>query len=47
MLSSAVATLGLGFLRRGRAVPGVATLAGAATLAWFKREKPRPGQARA
>lgn len=47
MLSSAVATLGLGFLRRGRAVPGVATLAGAATLAWLMREKPRPGQARA
>jgi membrane protein len=47
MISSAVATLGLGLLRRGRAVPGVATLAGAATLAWLKREKPRPSQARA
>ena len=43
MLSSGVATLGLSLLRKpGRALPGLATLAGAATLAWLGREAPPP-----
>jgi membrane protein len=40
MLSSGIATLGLALLRRrGREVPGIAALAGAAGLAWLGREK--------
>lgn len=43
MLSSGIATLGLSLLRKpGRALPGLATLAGAATLAWLGREAPPP-----
>ena len=40
MASSAIATVGLGLLRRpGRALPGLATLAGAGALAWLNRER--------
>lgn len=42
LLTSGVATLGLALIRRrGRALPGLVTLAGAAGLAWLGRE---PGQ---
>ena len=43
MIGSGVATVGLGLLRRrGRALPGLAALAGAAALAWFSREPEMP-----
>ena len=44
MISSGTATLGLSLLRRrGRAVPGVAVLAGAALLAWLGSERQGEG----